>query len=44
VIGGDHRQFGVRIEVGHERGGQAHGVGRVPGDRLQDQPVGAQLG
>jgi len=44
VVGGDHRQFGVGIEIGHERSGQAHGVGRVPSDRLQDQPLGAQFG
>ncbi len=44
VVGGHHGELGVRVGVGDQRGGQADRVGGVAGDRLQDQPVGAELG
>ncbi len=44
VVGRHDRQLGIGVDIGHQRGGQAHRVGGVPGDRFQDQAVGAQLG
>jgi hypothetical protein len=42
VVGADHGELGVGVDVGHQGRGQADGVGGVPGDRLEHQPVRPQ--